>query len=157
MDQTFTIGVTSGIVSGLLVSVVVLVFRHYWQESIVPWFEDRVYKGTHLAGVWRTTIFDDGREVGTEQATLQQRAHRVHGTINYPEDVEGRSHTYSVDGEFRDRALTLILREVGESHQDLGAIVLDFKPGGTEPTMEGLGVWAVDGDIKAYQYRWVRT
>ena len=142
-----------GLVSGLLASAIVLVIALYWQKVIIPWFENRVYKGTRIAGTWQTTMIIDGEEY-YEQAIIKQRAHRIWGTISYPKDTAGRSHIYTVQGEFLDRTLTLVMREVGESHQDLGAIVLDFKPGGSEPLMEGLGVWPVEGEIHAVPYRW---
>jgi hypothetical protein len=79
----------------------------------------------------------------------------ISGTVNYPEG--GRSHTYALKGEFRDRTLTVIMREVGEGYQDLGAIVLDFRPGGAHPVMDGLGVWTYEGRIVAIRYHWEKA
>lgn len=148
--------VVTGVISGLVSSFIVLFIALWWKRIFIPWLEDRLYKGTHIDGVWQTTMFVDSQELH-EQVTLSQHGHAITGTINYPKDTMGRSHTYRVHGQFRDRTLTLIQEEVGHSHQDLGAIVLDFVPGGSEPIMKGMGVWPVDGKIISVEYVWTKT
>ena len=44
--------IISGLISGLVVSIFVLVFRQFWNSVIVPWFEERVYKDVHIEGKW---------------------------------------------------------------------------------------------------------
>ncbi len=145
--------VAAGLIAGLFSSIIVLIVAKWWQKIFIPWLENRLYKGTRISGVWKTKMIIGSKE-SFEQATLTQYGHRIRGTINYPKDTLGRSHTYSVEGEFQDRTLTLIQHEIGHSHQDLGAIVLDFKPGGSFPKMEGLGVWSEEGKIVAAEYSW---
>lgn len=147
--------IVSGLIGGLLSSIIVLLGALWWRKIFVPWLEDRLYKGIRIDGAWKTVMII-GETESFEQATLKQFAHRIKGTIHYPKDAFGHSHTYSVEGEFRDRTLTLIQHEVGHSHQDLGAIVLDFKPGGSIPIMEGLGVWSEEGKIVAIKYKWTQ-
>ena len=45
-----TENIITGLVSGLVVILFVLVFRSFWNAVIVPWFEDRVYKDVKIEG-----------------------------------------------------------------------------------------------------------
>ena len=95
--------------------------------------------------------------VTNESASLEQYGNKVTGTIDYPKDTEGKSHKYKVEGKFQDGTLILLQEEIGPKHQDLGGIVLNFKQGGANPIMEGLGVWSDEGKIVAIPYKWVGT
>ena len=145
--------ILTGLIAGLLSSLFGLLIASYWNRAIVPWIEDRVYKGTRIDGLWINEIEKNG-EKSKESARLEQRGNRIKGTITYPEDREGVSHTYDVEGEFCDRTLCLIQKEIGHGYHDIGAILLDFKPGGSYPIMKGKGIWQNEGEIEILDYTW---
>ena len=142
-----------GIIGGLITSIIILLISVLWKKVFVPWLDNRLYKGTRIDGTWQTTMVIDGDTVH-ESATIKQYGNKVTGTIEYPMDTQGKSHTYKVEGKFQDGILILLQEEIGVRRQDLGGIVLDFKPGGANPIMEGLGVWSDEGKIVAIPYRW---
>ena len=147
--------ILTGLISGVLCSLLLLIIAIYWKKIILPWIEDRAYKGTRIDGMWYTRMEINGR-VTKETVELKQYGNKITGKITYPEDREGVSHTYDVDGEFRDRTLCLIQKETGHGYQDMGAIVLDFKPGGSHRKMVGKGVWPNEGEIVTVNYTWTK-
>lgn len=151
----FWIGIVAGVVSGLITSIILVLAAQWWRNTFLPWFENTVRKGVRIEGMWRTSmkIGDVGK---TEVARLIQKGHIITGTITYPEDTKGRSHTYEVRGEFYDNVFSACVVEIGKARLDRGAILLTLRPGTSHPEMSGIGIW-FDGD-KPYMspYRWIR-
>jgi hypothetical protein len=112
----------AGFVSGLVVTLFVVVFRSFWRSVIVPWFEDRVYKDVKIEGTWYTvnpTIVGERPET----VTLKRHGHSVSGSLicNSGED-EGR--IYNLHGTFRNMILTLFYESVDQECLDRGTIAL---------------------------------
>lgn len=145
-----------GIISGLICYIITSLIFWWYKTTFIPWLDNKLYKGTRIAGIWQTTMIIDG-VVKNESATLEQNGNRVIGTIDYAKDTQGKSHKYKVEGKFQDGILILLQEEIGPKRQDLGAIVLYFKQGGASPIMEGLGVWSDEGKIVAVPYKWIAT
>lgn len=151
----FWIGIVAGVISGLITSAILILVAQWWRNTFVPWFENTVRKGVRIDGVWRT-IMKIGDVEKTEVARLVQNGHLITGTITYPEDTKGRSHTYEVRGEFYDNVFSALVVEIGKSRLDRGAILLTLRPGTSHPEMSGIGTW-FDGE-KPYvsPYKWIR-
>ena len=149
--------IIGGLLGGVLASIIVLVFALWWQRMFIPWIENRLYKGPRIDGTWQSIIIRDEGEFN-EQAELQQFGYRIKGTQVYPKDRFGRSHTYSMEGEFRDRTLALVFHETGLSEVDSGAYVLSYKTIGPEISLEGHGVWRDhEGKLVVEKYKWIRS
>lgn len=152
-----TLGTTilTSVIAGLVTSVIVLSFSAYWRGVIYPWLENLVYRGVRIEGVWKTEMKVLG-ETKNEIVVLKQRAHKVLGTITYPEDTQGYSHTYQLQGVFFDNVLTAMTEEIGRGRLDRGTLVLTIQPGLSTPTMKGLGVWFDGTQPIAAEYKWYR-
>lgn len=153
--NSFLIGIVSGIAASLITAIILIFLSQWWRNTFLPWFENMVSKGVRVDGVWRTymTIKDTEK---SEIAILVQKGHLITGTITYPEDTKGRSHTYEIKGEFFDNVLSALLIEKGKSKLDRGALLLTLKPGTSHPEMNGVGVWFDGEKPYASPYRWIR-
>lgn len=147
--------VVAGLLGGLLASAIVVAFTKWWQKVFFPWLEDLLYKGPRVDGIWRAVI---KRETDyLEQVELEQSGYRITGTQVYPQDRYGRSHKYSLEGEFREQTLSLIFHELGPTATDSGAIVLDYKTIGPKLTLQGYGVWRDRaGALVVEKYEWTK-
>lgn len=150
-----SLGIVSGIVGGMITVVIVFFFTKIYQNIIEPWFENLVYKGVRVDGKWAATTEIKGQQK-SQIVVLKQGAHRICGTITYPQDTRGFSHTYEIEGWIFDNVLTLLLEEVGKGRLDRGALVLAFRPGLALPTMEGLVVWFDGTKPFAVEYKLTR-
>lgn len=142
-----------GVAGGLITAVILIIASKWWMRIFLPWFEHIIKKGVRIDGMWKTYMDINGIEK-TEVARLIQKGYRITGTITYPKDTKGRSHTYEIMGEFYDNVFSALMVEVGKSKLDRGAILLTLKPGTSCPEMNGIGIW-FDGE-KPYtsQYKW---
>jgi hypothetical protein len=148
--------VIAGLLGGLLASAIVVSFTLWWQKLFVPWLENLLYQGPRVDGSWQTKIVRESGEF-VEHAEIEQFGYRIRGTQVYPKDSFGHSHTYSFEGEFRDRTLAVVFRETGSSAVETGAIVLDYKPLGPMIGMQGYGIWRdPGGKLVVEKYDWIK-
>jgi hypothetical protein len=45
-----------GVVSGVVTTILVFSFRIVWKKIIMPWYEERLYQGAKIEGVWSSEI-----------------------------------------------------------------------------------------------------
>lgn len=153
--RDLTMSILSGVIGGIVTSVMVLAVSRYWKRVVEPWLEDLVYKGVHIDGMWKTEwVIND--QAKSELVVVEQRAHKISGTLTYPEDTKGQGHAYRFEGWFFDNVLTAITQEVGKARLDRGAIVLTIQPGLAIPVMKGLAIWFDGTRPVAVDYKWVR-
>lgn len=150
----FWSAVLSGVMGGLVTALVVLVFGQYWRAALRPGLENFVYRGTSVKGVWRNEVKVLG-QTKIQCVVLKQKAHRITGTMTYPEDTQGRSHTYELEGSFVDNILTAQTRELGRARSDRGALLLALQPGLPEIVMVGYGVWMAGDQPITVEYKWI--
>src|SRR5437016_1183298 len=124
----FEIALVAGVVSGLLTWAVTLVMATYWKGTLRPWIEDLVYRGARIEGTWNCEVCVAGTNTH-QYVIVQQRAHRIQGTITYPKDTKGRSHAYKFHGSFFNNVLTALAEEIGKARVDRGAVMLVLQPG----------------------------
>ncbi len=112
----------SGVIAGLVATGCVVVFRAFWENILVPWFEERVYKDAKIEGTWYSVWPTDTHE-RQEVISLARRGHAVTGEVvctHGPDEAE----RYDVAGSFRNLILALIYETGDRSKTDRGTITL---------------------------------
>lgn len=112
----------AGVVSGLTVSLFVVIFGRFWTSVITPWFEERVYKDAKIEGKW-FILYPVGMSFRQEIATLKRHGHEISGKmicLNGPEEGE----EYILKGSFRNMVLPLSYENADRSNTDRGSITL---------------------------------
>jgi hypothetical protein len=114
--------IVAGLVSGLFVALFVVVFRTLWRGTLVPWFENRVYKDIQIEGSW-FALYPTAAGEPQQTISLTRHGHAVSGTIicNTGED-EGQK--YRVTGSFRNLILTLLYETEDHQKVDRGTLTL---------------------------------
>jgi hypothetical protein len=140
-ERTFSSDIVVGIVSGLVTGLMIYAFSVLWKRVLVPWYEDRVYKGLHVAGDWRVTHpHPEAADMQWGQAgvlRLRQTAHRLSGTLllspqpAYP----GENRTMVFSGEIADRFIRGTMAH--EDRSRLGFVVLLLEVVGDGRTLRG--------------------
>jgi hypothetical protein len=80
MDPTTIYGtVFWGVVAGILTSALLFILGVITTKIILPWYQDLIYKGADLQGVWVSEFDYDGYKYQFK-TELKQNAHRLSGT-----------------------------------------------------------------------------
>lgn len=145
------LSIVSSVIGGVMTATVLLILGQYWRVIIRPWFEALVYRGAHIEGAWKIETEVKG-QAKTKILVLEQHGHNISGTLSYPEDTKGRSHTYRLKGQFFDNVLTATAEEVGKARVDRGTLVLALQPGHSEIVMKGVAVWLLGSTPTAEEY-----
>jgi hypothetical protein len=116
--------IIAGLISGVVVTVLVLLTRQFWNSVIIPWFEDRVYKDVQIEGKW-FGLFDksDFGEDRQELITLDRRGHSIEGTMICTSGLD-KGEKYSLKGSFRNLTLPLLYENSDPKKTDRGTITL---------------------------------
>lgn len=96
-----------GVVSGIVATFLVVVFRSIWKNILVPWYDERLYQGPKIEGVWLADIkfSDPHREPSKHRLRLKRAGYKVTGrTVCYEGYSEGNS--YDLNGAFKNLILT---------------------------------------------------
>jgi len=100
--------------SGLTLIIAVL-----WQRGIIPFFENLIYKGIRVEGNWtisQSNVTADGSGISIERTTvieIKQKANKLSGTATSIQTKENNTKDcifYTVEGEVKDRFVTLFLK-----------------------------------------------
>ena len=121
-----------GIISGLVTTLFVVVFRSFWLKVLVPWFEDRVYKDARIEGTWYALY---PRTVGNRQelVTLERHGHTVTGRMICTNDSD-KGEAYALSGSFRNMILPLVYESIDKQKSDRGTITLKLVRNATQFT-----------------------
>jgi len=111
-----------GLISGLLATFLVFVFRSIWNCILVPWFEERVYKDIKIEGTW-FSLYPASSDNRQEVITLKRQGHAVKGEIVCLTGGD-LGERYQVTGSFRNMLLPLSYESSDVSKADRGAITL---------------------------------
>lgn len=112
-----------GLTSGLVVSLFILVFRHFWNAVIIPWFEERVYKDAKIEGKWYSIYTEKSMKNRKEVISLKRHGHFIKGNIvcvSGPDEGE----EYNISGSFRNMILPMVYENTDSSNTDRGTITL---------------------------------
>ena len=143
---TTFLGVVSGVITTVLLSIVYVIFR----KIITPWIEEITYKGVNVSGRWHyTTSRHEGHNFEIT-LDLKQRAQRVTGTLSAKTtrpDTEYINHYQITRGEVSDNQLLFTYRALLSDRTGLGSFLLKVTRGGTE--LIGGAVYVADADDDA--------
>ncbi|WP_460593400.1 hypothetical protein [Giesbergeria sinuosa] len=114
--------IIAGLISGLLATILVFVFRSAWSALIIPWFEERIYKDVRIEGSWYS-LYPSSSDVRQEVITLQRRGHAITGTIICSSGNDS-GEKYQVSGSFRNMLLPLTYESADLTKTDRGSITL---------------------------------
>jgi hypothetical protein len=124
--ETVSVNVSSqillGVVSGLVTSMAVFVFTVIWKQHLVPWYEQRVYNGVSIEGMW-TLVDTNQPETSPEEWTqletlsISQAAQRLSGTLTLAPKagVDSPIFTLKMTGDISDRFVTLLMKSPSRS------------------------------------------
>lgn len=124
---------TVGIVASLISVLLSLFFREVWIKILVPWYEERLYQGAEIEGVWHaTTKYEDG---GSNESiyTIERKGHRIWGEIHAPIGID-KGKKWKFHGRFRDLILTAIYESTNQRILDKGSISLMLNHNGEKLT-----------------------
>jgi len=124
MSSEFITGITSGIVT----TIFVFTFRSVWHSSIIPWFEERIYKDIKIEGDW-FSFYPEASDERSEKVEIARRGHAITGSmtcINGPD----RGEKYILTGSFRNMILPLIYESANRNKSDRGALSLRITSNG---------------------------
>ncbi|WP_439833790.1 hypothetical protein [Aeromonas enteropelogenes] len=114
--------IISGLVSGLIVSFLVVVVGNIWNKIIIPWFEERVYKDVKIEGQWFS--FYEGRMLGREEVIdISRHGHQISGKLLCISQGD-HGEQYLVSGSFKNLILPLAYENSNDSKTDRGTITL---------------------------------
>lgn len=145
----------AGIVSGLVTTLFVVVFRSFWLKVLIPWFEDRVYKDAHIEGTWYSLY---PLTVGNRQeiVTLERHGHTVTGKMICMSDYD-KGEAYYFSGSFRNMILPLVYESVDKQKTDRGTITLKLVRN-AEKFSGTVAAYNTDKDIiNSLQVDWYRS
>ncbi len=111
-----------GLVSGLVVSFIVLVVGKLWSNVVEPWFEERVYKDLHIEGRWYS-LYVETLDFRQEVINLKRHGHRIEGTM-LCKTGEDDGETYNICGTFKNLLLPLTYEAADRKKSDRGSITL---------------------------------
>lgn len=111
-----------GLVSGLVVSFLVLVIGKFWRGVVEPWFEERVYKDLHLEGKWFSLYVETG-DYRQEIINLKRHGHAITGTMICKNGAD-EGEEYSLCGSFRNLLLPMTYESIDKNKSDRGTITL---------------------------------
>ncbi len=110
-----------GVLAGLLTTIVVAAAAAWFNKVLVPWHEDRVYRGVRIDGAWQVqlaTVHQEG------ELTLEQHAFDVVGSLRL-DGVGERTpdaREYVVRGQVADRYVQLTA--VARKKQQFGTVAM---------------------------------
>ena len=113
-----------GIVSSLVATGVFIALSELFRRVVLPWYEDKIYRGVRIDGEWRLKSVDgklvDPKDKDTESKfTLRQKGEKVTGEYKHG-DVDGKDEVYLVIGFIRDGYLSLLSEPKSRRSMDAG-------------------------------------
>jgi len=147
-----------GVFSGIATGIVILMFTQVWQKVVLPWYEERVYKGVRISGTWQLIDEepDDSQWTQRELLIIKQTAYRLSGhQILYTKEggTEGIK-TLDISGEIRDGYVVLAANSKDPSALSRGAFL--GRVGGAGDILEGQAAFVnvLDNKIIAEKVRY---
>jgi hypothetical protein len=120
MANDLLLSLGSGVISGLVASGLLLFFSSFWGSSIVPWYEERIYKDARIEGKWRGVITMPTGGQSRYSIDISRIGHDVSGRITGVDSGE----SYKMKGEFRNMILTLEYESSNPNSIDRGCFTM---------------------------------
>jgi hypothetical protein len=145
----------TGLVSGLTVTLLVVVFRAVWERILVPWFEERVYKDAQIEGKW-FSLYPTTSEKRQETISLTRHGHEVTGTMICNNGLD-EGEQYELSGSFRNLILPLVYETESKSKTDRGTITLKLVGNAQELRGKLAAYYTPKDTIDATDVIWFRS
>lgn len=130
LSYSLVVGVVSGVVAALLV----FTFRSLWERIVMPWYEERLYKGARIEGCWLSEVTFPEGEKNKHRMQLHRVGYTVTGTTTcYEGYSEGNS--YDLQGTFKNLTLSCTYQINDPRRLERGSMVLMLVNDGT--TLKG--------------------
>jgi hypothetical protein len=124
----FATSTLSGILGGVIATLICVVFREMWIKVIDPWWEEKVYKDAHIEGRWTSKYTLDG--VARESVwAIHRIGHSIKATVTRTKGPDAGS-TWTYVGTFRNLTLTATYSRADRRMLDRGAITLMLENNG---------------------------
>jgi len=95
--------IVNGVISGVVTSILILIFSIIWRSNITPWVENLLYKDTKIEGVWNGILVPfigieeiDKKRVKFAFAVIRRRKKRRNSPSNEKESETMESSSTSV-------------------------------------------------------------
>ena len=112
----------TGVVGGLIATVIVVTFREFWSNVIVPWIEERLYQDAHIEGPWRSRYEVDG--VAREGVmNIHRKGHSVRIEVTRIRGPK-TGHSWHFKGTFKNLTLTATYTPSNRRMLDRGSVTL---------------------------------
>jgi hypothetical protein len=113
-----------GIVSSLIATAVFIASSELFRRVILPWYEDKIYRGVRIDGEWRLKsvvgkAFDPKDTTLISKFTLHQKGEKITGEYMHADD-DGRPEVYLVTGFIRDGYLSVLTEPKSRRSIDAG-------------------------------------
>lgn len=120
----------AGLVSGLVVTLFVVVFKKVWDAILVPWFEERVYKDVQIEGKWYG-LYPNTVDLSQDIIVLERQGHAIKGKLICTHGAD-EGNEFNLQGSFRNMLLPLTYEIKDTSKTDRGTITLKAINNGVE-------------------------
>lgn len=87
--------IVSGIISGVLSSAIVWLFYRFWSDTLLPWYQIRVYRGVSVQDLWIGTRVD-GNNTFAFSLKIKQRGHNLAGTFTAKDKLATGEETENI-------------------------------------------------------------
>ena len=145
----------AGLVSGVIVTLLVVVFSKFWNSVIIPWFEDRVYKDIRIEGKW-FVLYPSSPKQRQELVVLKRHGHAITGEMVCVSGYD-EGEQYKLDGSFRNLLLPLMYESTDKQKSDRGTITLKCIMNGTRLSGKIAAYDSEDEDIVTANVLWFRS
>ena len=144
-----------GIVGGIVSAAFCLLFATFWKNTILPWYEEKVYHDAKIEGKWKGT-YNYGEGATEDLIILNRKGHRVWGTIRSVSGVD-EGNDYYFEGTFKNLLLTGTYVASDPSKLDRGSFTLMLKENGRLFEGESSNYIDEDHKVDSVKYEWVRS
>lgn len=150
-----------GIVSGVLTTALLWVIHVLWTKTIVPWYEQRVYKGVKIEGTW--CLVDDsndkdGHWAQREILGLKQTAHRLTGSLTLLPKEGENSDSIVLDavGDISDRFVSLSFKSPIQDRLSYSVLLVEIVEDGHKLRGKTSMYNVLGGTIDSYSVEYKR-
>lgn len=144
--QSVSFNIVLGIVTGLLTASVLLILKHLFLNSFLPWYRQTMYKGIDLEGNWY--LYTDTQKTLLElKQTCESLTGKATVQVNDLNDLSIDRHdlhiddirTFDIKGSISERFVLLKLQHTNHSRLGIVTYLLQIDGDGTK--LKGQGCW----------------
>lgn len=119
-----------GITSSLIATFIFLYLSWITKTVILPWYEDKIYRGVRIDGHWIAekwdgTDIDEIAAISEATIEIKQKADHISGIYSHVDRDDGDTTSYVFKGEIRNSYVTASSWPIARDHIDAGAFVLN--------------------------------